>query len=102
MIKRLVLWKVIGDSTGEKMNNAMKLKYLLESLNGNIPGMIQLEAGINFADSSDGSDVALSIEFKDMEALAIFKHHPAHEKIKAAVSALREERRVVDYKTGYE
>ncbi len=47
MIKHIVLWKLKDNVGGKsKLENALRLKKELESLNGKIPGMLLLEVGI--------------------------------------------------------
>ena len=97
MIKRIVLWRVRGETSDQRARNAREIKTTLESLRGKIPGLISIEVGVNFNASEDASDVVLIVEFQDQAALARYKSHPEHEKIIPVVGALRTERRVVDY-----
>jgi len=98
MIKRIVLWR-LKDAASEPagLENALKVKEVLESLDGKIPGLLRIEVGINFNGSGEACDVAFYAEFEDKDALECYKNHPAHEKIKPVVMALQQERRVVDY-----
>ena len=97
MIKHIVLWRVKGDTSAEKKASALKIKQALEGLQGKIPGMLKIEAGINFAESAQSADIALYIEFASREALEHYNDHPEHELVKPLVLSLRNERRVVDY-----
>ena len=100
MIKHIVLWKLKDYAQGaDKQRNALLLKEALEKLNGQIPGMIRLEVGINISNTGqeDDSDVILYSEFETMEALQNYYPHPEHVKIKPFAQAIRSERRVIDY-----
>ena len=100
MIKHIVVWKLKDYAEGKtKHENALRLKKELESLNGQIPGLIHLEVGINICTSgnTDDSDVILYSEFESMDALNGYYPHPAHVKIKPFAQSIRSERRVIDY-----
>ena len=100
MIKHIVVWKLKEHAEGKtKYENAIRLKKELESLNGQIPGLIQIEVGINInANSgSDDSDVILYSKFENMDALQNYYTHPAHVKIVPFAQSIRIDRRVIDY-----
>jgi antibiotic biosynthesis monooxygenase (ABM) superfamily enzyme len=97
MIRRIVLWRVRGDTAEQREQHAQEIKTTLEALRGKIPGMLHIEVGLNFNPSQDASDVVLIVEFDDMAALERYKNHPEHDKLKPRVGVLRTERRVVDY-----
>jgi hypothetical protein len=99
MIKHIVLWKLkeqAGRNT--KQQNALRLKNELEELNGQIPGLIHLEVGINInSGGDDDADVILYSEFESREALENYYPHPLHKKIVPFAQSIRIERRVIDY-----
>ena len=101
MIKHIVLWKLKDEVDGKSgLENALRLKQELESLNGIIPGMLLLEVGINKQDSESGvddSDVILYSEFKNIESLENYYVHPKHVKIQPFAKSIRSERRVINY-----
>lgn len=76
---------------------AQRIKSLLESLAGRIPGLLKIEVGLNFLDDVNASDVALYSEFADRRALAVYQDHPEHLAVKPLIGALTSERRVADY-----
>jgi hypothetical protein len=98
MIKHLVMWR-LDETAGGKAGNALKLKLLLEGLNGRIPGLLKLEIGIDFSQEGDSSDVVLYSEFENRQALDAYQVHPAHAEVAPFVKSVRAERRVVDYET---
>lgn len=97
MIKRIVFWKVVGDNDITKNSNSLRLKELLESLSGKIPGILSLEVAINESKSDDSSDVVFITEFKDSQSLLSYADHPEHIKIISEVQKIKTERRVIVY-----
>ena len=96
MIKHIVMWR-LDETAGNKTGNALKLKQLLEGLNGRIPGLLKLEVGIDSSKESESSDVVLYSEFESNAALQAYQVHPAHNEVVPFVKSVRGERRVVDY-----
>lgn len=97
MIKHIVAWRLRKEPSVRA--NAERVKLLLESMAGRIPGLLKIEVGINFFDDANAADVVLYSEFVDREALAGYQSHPVHEAVKPAIRELTIERRVVDYET---
>ena len=96
MVKHIVVWRVM-DTPESKLANAQQIKRLLEGMRGRIPGLLQLEVGINFVEDPLASDCVLYSAFADRAALLAYQTHPVHEAVKAAIRELSVERRVVDY-----
>lgn len=96
MIKHIVMWR-LDQAAGDKTANALRLKHLLEGLNGRIPGLLRLEVGIDFSREGESSDVVLYSEFESRQALDAYQVHPAHAEVVPFVKSVRAERRVVDY-----
>lgn len=46
MFRHVILWKIIETPIG-KEETVLKMKELLEGLNGKIPGLIRIQAGVN-------------------------------------------------------
>lgn len=98
MIRHVVMWR-LSEQAGDKTDNALRLKQLLEELNGRIPGLLRLEVGIDFSREGESSDVVLYSEFESKEALDAYQRHPAHLEVVPFVKSVRAERRMVDYET---
>lgn len=96
MIKHIVMWR-LDETAGDKTGNALKVKQLLEGLNGRIPGLLKLEIGIDFSKEGESSDVVLYSEFESRQALDAYQVHPAHAEVAPFVKSVRAERRVADY-----
>lgn len=97
MLRRVVLWRLRATEPEQKALDAGTIKRALESMRGKIPGMINIQVGINTAQMADASDVAMIVDFEDEQALAVYEKHPVHEQVKPIVGPLREERRVVEF-----
>ena len=90
MIKHIVMWRLKDKA------DAARIKQELEGMRGKIPGLLALEAGINFA-AGTPADLVLYSEFTDRAALQGYADHPVHVPVKKFVGALVAERWMVDY-----
>ncbi|MBD3419089.1 MAG: Dabb family protein [Chitinivibrionales bacterium] len=98
MIKHIVLWKLKDEAQGNtKATNAHLAKEKLEALGGKIPGLLKIEAGIDFNQSAAAYDVALYSELESRAALAAYQSHPEHVAVKEFIQGIVAERCVVDY-----
>ncbi len=98
MIKHIVMWKLKDYAEGcSKMENAEKIKAMLEALKDKIEQIIYLEVGINAIPTDMSYDAVLISEFENEQALEVYKKHPEHVKVSNFVSKVREARSTVDY-----
>ncbi len=98
MIKHIVFWKLKDQANGlSKVENAQQIKERLETLNGQIEGLLHLEVGMDFLHSAESADLVLYSEFESKEALNYYANHPLHKAIMPFIAEARSERRVVDY-----
>jgi len=98
MIKHIVFWKLKDEANGnDKAANAKLIKEKLEALNGQIPGLIRLEVGIDFSNTEMSADVVLYSEFPSIEDLKIYDEHPKHVAVKSFIREINCLRQVVDY-----
>lgn len=95
MIKHIVVWRLRKEPSLRA--NAERVKSLLEGMAGQIPGLLEIEVGINVLEDANAGDVVLYSEFTDRAALLGYQSHPVHEAVKPAIRELTIERRVVDY-----
>ena len=76
MVKHIILWQLNDD-----INDADKIKADikdgLESLQGKIPGLLDISVKIHGLASSN-ADVMLDSSFEDEEALKLYASHPEH------------------------
>lgn len=97
MLRRVVLWRLKAQEPEQKALDAGTIKRALESMRGKIPGLLNLQVGVNEAEGADVSDVVMIADFENAEALAVYETHPVHEQVKPLVGPLRSERRVVEF-----
>ena len=96
MFKHTIMWKIIK-SPLEKKETCEKIKELLIGLNSKIPGLINIEVGINTLKADNTYDVILIGDFESKEAYALYSQHPEHAKIVPFFKTLTLERSIVDY-----
>ena len=98
MIKHIVFWRLKGrEDAKSRDENARAIKDRIEGLRGKIPGMLHIEAGVDFNGSDSACDVVLYSEFESKAALDGYQDHPAHLEIAKFIADRRSERRTVDY-----
>lgn len=100
MVKHIVLWRLKDFAEGaDKASNAGKIKVELEALRGRIPGLTEIEVGVNFDPSGAAYDLALYSVFESKEALQAYQSHPEHVRVAEFIGRVRSERVVADYET---
>lgn len=97
VIKHIVMWKVRGDDAATRARNLALLKSEFESLRGRIPGLLQLEVGIDESGVDYACDAVLYTEFASREALAGYAEHPEHLRVRKRLGDMRSARHQVDY-----
>lgn len=98
MIKHIVIWKLKDVArSNDRASNAGLIKDKLEALQGQIPGLLKIECGLDFSATAASGDLVLYSEFDSRESLAAYQVHPLHQAIVPSVAAAALERRVVDY-----
>ena len=100
MIKHIVMWNLRGESSAEKARNVAQLRRSFESLRGRIPGLLQLEIGIDSSGAAYACDVVLYSEFASQQALDAYATHPEHLRVKQELADVRISRHQVDYLPG--
>lgn len=94
MIKHIILWKLKEKTDADECKSEAKLR--LESLNGKIEGLINLEVVINGLDSSS-ADMMLNSEFESREALEAYQKNPLHLEAAGYVRSVVAERLCLDF-----
>ncbi len=100
MIKHIVMWKLSGETAGERADNAKRLSASFASLRGRIPGLLHLEIGMDSSGVDYACDVVLYSEFASQSALDAYAVHPEHQRVKNELEGLRIARHQVDYESG--
>ena len=98
MIKHIVMWTLKDQAEGHtKAENLATMKTLLEALPALVPGVVELEVGVNLFEAVPPTDIALYTAFASKEALKAYAAHPEHMKVVAFIKSVAAERRVIDY-----
>jgi hypothetical protein len=96
-IKHIVMWNVRGDDAAARAHNLARLKAEFESLRGLIPGLLQLEIGVDESRIDYACDVVLCTEFTSRQALRDYADHPEHLRVRRSLGDMRSARHQVDY-----
>jgi len=91
MIRHIVMWKL-----HDKRDAAM-LKEQLEAMRGRIPGLLRIEAGIDYLASEQSADLVLLADVESREALDAYQAHPVHQAVVPLIRQAASARTVVDY-----
>ena len=96
MFRHIVLYRLKDRS--EESKQALRDKFL--TLQGNVPRILELEAGCDCLFSGRSYDVALSITFASKEDLAEYKDHPFHLGVAEYVHSVMESAVSCDFEVG--
>jgi hypothetical protein len=96
-IRHIVLWKLAAEDADTRALHAEQISERLRTLPPVISEIRQLEIGTNVAYPAKNWDMALAIDFADIDALERYQVHPAHQEVVAFVSPLIAERASVDH-----
>ncbi|MDQ6982756.1 MAG: Dabb family protein [Mariprofundus sp.] len=91
MVRHIVMWKLRDKA------DAVDIKTRLEALAGKIPGLLNIEVGIDFLESEQSADMVLYAELESRGALETYQSHPEHQAVVPLVKAAAIARTVVDY-----
>ena len=81
MVKHIILWQLKDELSGnEKEQVKAGIKTGLESLQGVIPGLLEIKVYTEGLPSSN-ADVMLDSSFESEQALKEYALHPAHVKV---------------------
>jgi hypothetical protein len=84
MVEHIVLIKFSPKTTNEQKEELINRTLQLKNM---IPGILDIQQGLNFSNRSEGYEVGLTVRFKDRASLENYGPHPAHQEI---VSYLKE------------
>src|SRR3954463_11638744 len=97
MVRHIVMWNVRGATRDEKLANIEQLKAAFLGLRGRIPGLLQLEVGVDASGVDYACDVVLVSDFASQAALDAYAAHPEHLRVRQELGDLRIARHQVDY-----
>lgn len=79
MVKHIILWKLRSElSAEEKQAKALAIKQGLESLQGKVPGLVDIHVQIDGRLDSSNADIMLDSTLESEDALKGYAVHPAH------------------------
>lgn len=96
-VGHIVMWRVAGATAAERSRNCMTIRNAFEGLRDRIPGLLELEVGIDTSRVDYACDVALYTRFRDAQSLEGYATHPEHLRVKRELGNIRTERYQVDY-----
>lgn len=94
-IRHVVTWKLASTDAAERAEQAAAVKAKLESLVGVVPEIERLEVGVNVL--AGNFDLVLISDFADLDAVARYQVHPAHEEVAAYIRSVVDGRSAVDF-----
>ncbi len=99
MVKHVIIWNIKEEYSADEKEAIKKgIKESIESLNGRIPGLINVTVNTNPLPSSSG-DVILDSSFESEEALKAYAIHPDHVEVaNTKVRPFVASRACMDYK----
>ena len=79
MVKHIILWRLHSElSETEKREKALAIKQGLESLKGQIPGLLDIHVQIDGRLETSNADIMLDSTLDSFESLKGYAVHPAH------------------------
>lgn len=97
MVRYCVMWKFKSsdDKTSKEIAEDVKEKY--ESLIGLVPGLLNIEIGINRNDGATSYDAVMLADFDNWETLAAYKADALRDNVIKYVKTVAEVRAKVEY-----
>lgn len=96
-IRHIVMWRVAGGTDAERSRNRNAVRDAFLGLRGRIPGLLELEIGIDTSHVDYACDLVLSTRFRDAQSLEGYATHPEHLRVKRELGDIRVSRHQVDY-----
>ncbi len=96
-VKHIVMWRVAGATAAERNRNSNAVRDAFIGLRGKIPGLRELEVGIDTSRVDYACDVVLCTVFQDSQSLSAYATHPEHLRVKRELGDMRVSRQQVDY-----
>jgi hypothetical protein len=77
--------------------HAEEAQARLLAMRGRIPGMTEIEAGLDFTKSERSFELALITRHDDRAALGVYQSHPVHQEVVAFIRARATASAAVDF-----
>ncbi len=91
MVRHIVIFKL------NDVKDGPMLKKAIEGMDGKIPGLISIEAGLDFSKTDGSGDLVLISDHETRAALNVYQDHPNHVKVKDLIIPRVSSRIIVDY-----
>lgn len=95
-LRHVVSWRLAAEDAPTKAGHAAAIVSGLRSLVGVVDDIRSLDAGTDIAGGGNW-DVVLIADFDDLDAVARYQVHPAHEKVAGYIRSVVAERMAVDF-----
>ena len=97
MVRYSVMWKFKPSDGRTPKETAEDVKERYESLKGLIPGLLDIEVGVNTNDSATTYDAIMIADFESWKALADYKADTMRDSVREYADSLAESRVRVEY-----
>lgn len=78
MVEHMVLLKFSSATTQEQKEQVIQRTLQLKE---EIPGIVDIQQGLNFSSRSQGFEMGLTVRFEDRSSLEKYGPHPAHQAV---------------------
>lgn len=96
-LRHVVAWKLAAEDEEVRAEQAAEVAARLRSLVGVVPSIRELSAGPNAAYAHTNVDVAVVIDFDDVQGLDDYQTHAAHQEVAAYIRSVVAGRMAVDF-----
>jgi len=97
MFKHVAAFKLATDDPQLKMRQAREFADLIAGLQGQVPGLVSIDVGIDIGRIGTHFDVVLISTHESYEALEAYQAHPKHQVVIEHGNRIVAERAIVDF-----
>ncbi len=98
MIKHIVIWNLKEEAAGgTAAENGVKIKEMIEALNGKIDELKHVEVGVDVFEATQKWNIVLYSEFDSKEDLQAYAVHPLHQECVSFIKEVVTSRDAIDY-----
>lgn len=97
MFKHIAAFKLATEDPQVKAEQAQEFAQLIASLEGQVPGLVSMEVGIDVGRIGTHYDVVLTSTHESYQALEEYQAHPRHQVVIEHGKRIVAERAIVDY-----
>jgi uncharacterized protein (DUF1330 family) len=96
-VRHVVAWTMAADDPATRAEQAAEVARRLTALVGVVPSIRSLSSGANVAFPEGNADVAVVIDFDDVQGIEDYQVHPAHQEVAAYIRSVAGGRMAVDF-----